>query len=334
LFYYVRGALPTAHDLGEQLLRLAQGLRDPALLLAAHRALGQTLSCLGELRLAQAHLEQGIALYDPQQHHGHAFRYGAADLGVGCWSYAAWSAWLRGYPDRALTRGQQALTLAQDLGDPFSLAVALFFTALPWHHRRAGPAPHERAEALLTLASEHGFPLYVAWGTVLQGWALSTQGHDDEALARLHQGLAAARVTGAGLLCTYFLALLAEVYGHAGQPEAGLTMVAEARTLVETNHEGWWAAELYRLQGALLLQHTAPDLHQVETCFHQALDIARQQQAKSLELRAAMSLSRLWQRQGKHAAAYKLLAPLYGWFTEGFDTADLQEARALLDALA
>jgi predicted ATPase len=334
LFYFVRGVLQTAHALGEQLFSLAQRLQDPALLLAAHRALGQTLAYLGELTPAQAHLEQGIALYDPQQHHGHAFRFGAADPGVGSWSYAAWVAWLCGYPQRALTLSQKAVTLAQELVHPFSLTVALFFAALPLQCRREGQATHEQAEVLITLASAQGFSLYVAWGMILQGWALSTRGHYDEALARMHQGLTAARATGAELLRPYFLALLAEVYGSRGQPEAGLTVVTEALGLVEKNHEVWWGAEIHRLQGALLLQYATPDLHQVETCFQQALTIARHQQAKSLELRAAMSLSRLWQQQGKRPEAHALLAPLYAWFIEGFDTADLQDAKVLLWSLA
>jgi len=333
LVYYVRAALQEAHDLSTQLLSLAQQQHDTALLLAAHRTMGYTLLHQGELLAGQAHIEQVLALYDLEQHRGHAFRFGAADPAVGGWIYAAWSAWMCGAPDQALTLSHKAVALAQALEQPFSLAVALFFATLPLQCRREGPATHARAEALITLARAQRYPLYVAWGTVLEGWALSTQGDLDEAIARMHQGISAARTTGAELLCPYFLALLAEVYGHKGQPEDGLTAVAEAFALVEKNHEGWWASELHRLHGVLLLQHPIPDLRQAETCFHQALAVARQQQAKSIELRAAMSLARLWQQQGKRTEAHELLAPIYGWFTEGFATADLQEAKALLEEL-
>ena len=153
-------------------------------------------------------------------------------------------------------------------------------------------------------------------------------------MAQMHQGLAALRATGAEMLRPYYLALLAEAYAQVGQPEAGLTVLAEALAVVDNTGERRWEAELYRLKGELLLARSAEQHAEAEACFHQALDIARRQQAKSLELRAAMSLSRLWQQQGKRAEARELLAPIYGWFTEGFDTADLREAKALLDALS
>jgi predicted ATPase len=160
------------------------------------------------------------------------------------------------------------------------------------------------------------------------------QGQGEEGLAQFRQGLAAWRAMGAGLTVSYYLALLAEVYGHAGQAEEGLRLLAEALAHVDTTGERFYAAEVYRLKGELWLRQATPDEAQAETCWHQALDIARHQQAKSWELRAALSLSRLWQQQGKRDEARDLLAPIYGWFTEGFDTADLQEAKALLEALA
>jgi predicted ATPase len=152
-------------------------------------------------------------------------------------------------------------------------------------------------------------------------------------VAHIHQGLGAVQSLGLKLYRPYFLALLAEASGQAGQPEAGLTALAEAVTLVAVTEERWWEAEVYRLQGVLLLQRSRADIPQAEACFQQALDVARRQQAKALELRAALSLARLWQGQGKGAAARQLLAEIYGWFTEGFDTADLQEAKALLQEL-
>jgi predicted ATPase len=167
----------------------------------------------------------------------------------------------------------------------------------------------------------------------MQGWVLSMQGRVEEGLPQMTQGIAAFRATGAEAWCHYWLGLLAEACGKAGQSEQGLTSLAEALTLVGQNGECFYEAELHRLTGELLLHQPSPAVHQVLTCFHCALEVARRQEAKSWELRAAMSLSRLWQRQGKCAEARELLAPIYGWFTEGFDTADLQEAKVLLDEL-
>jgi predicted ATPase len=186
----------------------------------------------------------------------------------------------------------------------------------------------------MALASEKGFPQFLALGMIMRGWALAVQGQGEEGIAQLHQGLAAFRAAGAEISRSRDLALLAEAYGEVGQTEEGLTVVAEALAVVDNTGERYWEAELYRLKGELLLARSAEQHTEAATCFHQALDIARQQQAKSLELRAALSLSRLWQQQGKRVEVRDLLAPIYGWFTEGFDTADLREARALLEALA
>jgi predicted ATPase len=168
---------------------------------------------------------------------------------------------------------------------------------------------------------------------MLQGWALATQGYATEGMAQLREGLDVHRAKGTELGLPSYLTMLAEVYLIQGRIDEGLTVVTEALALVDKNDERWWEAELYRLKGELLQQQAVPDVSQAEICFQQALTVARHQQAKSLELRAAMSLARLWQQQGKRTAAYALLTPIYDWFTEGFDTADLQEARALLEAL-
>jgi predicted ATPase len=173
-----------------------------------------------------------------------------------------------------------------------------------------------------------------AMGTVLQGWALARQGAGTEGIARLRKGLAAYRATGAEAFSTYYLALLAETHLQGGETEDGLSVVAEALSLVNRNEERWWEAELHRLKGMLVLQEMAPDERQAEICFQHALGVARRQHAKSWELRAAMSMARLWRDQGKREEARELLAPIYGWFTEGFDTLDLKEAKALLDELA
>jgi predicted ATPase len=331
--YELQGELQTARELGEQILALAQRVRDAELLLVAHRVMGDTLIWLGEFAGARAHLEQGMALYHPQQHRSHAFLY-AYDSGVHCLSFVPLPLWYLGYPDQALQRIHDALSLAQELSHPFSLAIALTFAALLHQLRREGQAVKEQAEALVTLSTEQGCALQVAQGMIFRGWALAEQGQSAEGIAQIRQGIAAWRVTGAELAVPYYLALLAEAYGQAGQAEAGLRVLAEALTVVRKTGDRHHEAEIYRLKGELLLQRATGNNDEAETCLHQALDIARHQQAKSLELRAATSLSRLWQHQGKRTEAHDLLAPLYGWFTEGFDTTDLQEAKALLDALA
>jgi predicted ATPase len=193
-------------------------------------------------------------------------------------------------------------------------------------------ATQAAAEATIALATAHGLAHRVAQGRILQGCALAMQGDAATGVVQIAQGWEAVRRVGQLLYRPYQLALLAEAYGQAGHPEAGLSCLAEAVTRVEATAERWWGAEVSRLQGELLLRLPRPDIPQATACLHQALDVARRQQARALELRAALSLSRLWQYQGKHAEAYELLAPIYGWFTEGFDTADLQEAKVLLEA--
>ena len=331
--YLVRAELRTAHALGKQLLALAQQVQDSAMLLAAHRALGATLFFLGAAASACTHLAQGIALYDPQQHRASTFLYGE-DTGVVCRSHAAWALWHLGYPDQGLARNDEAVTLAQHIVHPPSLCYVLSFAAFFHQFRREVRATQELAEAAISLATEQGFPTWMATCSLLHGWALAQQGQAQEGIEQIHQGLTAWRATGAEEGRPYFLALLAEAYGSMGQPEAGLTALAEALTLVDKTGERQSEAEIYRLKGELLLQRPSDNTTEAETCFHHALEIARSQQAKSFELRTATSLARLWQQQGKRQEAHDLLAPVYHWFTEGFDTADLKDAKALLEELA
>jgi predicted ATPase len=274
-----------------------------------------------------------MALYDPQQHRSLAFLYGT-DPGVVCLSYTAWALGLLGYADQALQKSDEALALAQSMSHFHSLALALTWSIYLHQARGELQAVQERVEALVTLAAEQRFPYWLALGTILGGWVLSQQRQAAEGIAQMHQGLAAYQATAAELFRTYWLALLAEAYGTAGQVQEGLQALDEALALVDQNGERYWEAELYRRKGELLLQSgvwgTEPE---AEGCFQHALAVAHRQQAKALELRAALSLSRLWRRQGKRAEVYQLLAEVYGWFTEGFDTADLQAAKALLDEL-
>jgi class 3 adenylate cyclase/predicted ATPase len=331
-YHNVRTEHRTAHELGEQLLTLARQVQDAAMLMASHRALGTTLMLLGAVALAHMHLTQGIALYDPQQHRALAFRYGE-DAGVTCHSYAALTLWLLGYPAQGRTQIDAALTLAQQSAHSFSLNIALAVATMFYQLRREERWTQERAEAVINLATEQGFPYFMACGVILRGWALAHQGKAQEGIEQLHQGLIAFRATGAEIWRPYFLACLAEAYGTTGEPHAGLTVLAEALTLADTTGEQWCKSECYRLKGVLLLQQSLENQAEAENCYQQALSIARAQQAKSWDLRAATSLARLWQQQGKRQEAHDLLAPVHNWFTEGFDTADLQDAKALLEML-
>jgi predicted ATPase len=268
-----------------------------------------------------------------EQHRSLTFRYGQ-DSKVTCLGYVAWALWLLGYPDQARARMHEMLALAQELSHPFTLAFALNWAACVHRFRREWSPLHKRAEEVIALSREHGFAQRVATGTILQGGALAEQGQRQAGIEQICQGLAAFRATGSEVGLPQYASLLIEAYRAVGQVEEAFRVLAEALVLVGKHREHFWEAELHRLKGQLLLQQMVSDAKQAEVCFHQALAIARQQQAKSLALRAAMSLARLGQQQGKRAEAHQLLAEIYGWFTEGFDTADLQEARALLDALA
>jgi class 3 adenylate cyclase/predicted ATPase len=334
-FYLQRAETETAHELAEQLLSLAQSVQDPVFRSQAHYALGVTLFYLGAFAPARANLEQGLALYNPQQH-PHAFLYGQ-DARVTCLTIAALVLWLLGYPDQARVWNLEALTQAHQLSHPFRLAWTLNFTAMLSQYRREGHIVRERAEAEIALSSEQGFPYWLALGTVWRGWALAEQGQGEEGIMQIRQGIAAYRATGAELAQSYWLALLAEAYGKGGQGEEGLTLLTKALEIVYKTKARLHEAELYRLKGELTLQSqvrgSKSKVEEAEACFLQAIEIARKQQAKSLELRAVLSLSRLWQHQGKRDEARQMLAEIYGWFTEGFDTKDLQEAEALLEEL-
>jgi len=353
-FYLMRTEFQTAQELGNQLLTLAQKIQDPALLLQAHSMLGLTLWPLGEIVSARAHLEQSLAFYDPQKSRSSVGMTLMSIVASVTSSMEALALWLLGYPDQALQRDHEALTLVQDLARPHGLAMAL--TSSGWLHqfRREGQAAQARAEAAIALSIEQGFAHLLAVGTSQRGWALTQQGQEEEGIMQLRQGLAASRATGQELYLSCPLALLAEAYGNTGQPKEGLAVLAEALAMVNKTGERYYEAELYRIKGELTLQNGARDwglgagspspqapslkpqtpkevVREAEEYFLKAITIAQKQQAKSLELRAVISLSRLWQQQGRQKQARKLLAEIYGWFTEGFDTKDLQEAKALLE---
>jgi adenylate cyclase len=333
-FYVLRGALSTAREVGEELARLAPRTAKPADLLLAHDAIGYAGFLQGDYGTAQTHCTQAMGWLDPLTLREQVADYGYAP-GVFCLSTGANVLWCLGFPSQAVQRSQEAIALAQALGHPLSLAFTQLYAAYLHQRRREVLAVQTQAEALLTLATAHGFPHHVGYGTFWRGWALTRQGQQVAGLAQMSQGLEALVATGSLVARPLCLIQLAEATGHAGDVDAGLRLLAEAMEACTTGERGDGLAEAYRLKGELLLQGKGIlPAAEAAACFEQALSIARRQQAKSWELRAAMSLSRLWQQQGKRADAYALLEPVYAWFTEGFDTADLQEARALLQVLA
>jgi predicted ATPase len=329
-FYSLRAEWHTCRELAEHLLTLAQQQQQVCSLMQAHFALGETLLCLGQPVAAQPHLVHSIRLSSSHEAHAWAEAVGMRVSGL---VYAAWTLWHLGYAEQAGHHTQEALRLVRELSHPFTLAFVQAQALMLLQFRRDWRAAQAEAEALITLAVEHDFPFWLAYGTLQRGCALAAQEHTEAGIAQLHQGLSAWQSLGTKAGMTYWLTALAAAYGHVGQTDEARRLLREAREWMDKTGEGYWAAEVHRLTGTVLLQHAVLDEAQAAGCFQQALDVARHQQAKSLELRAAMSLARLWQSQSKRTEAYELLAPVYGWFTEGFDTADLQEAKALLETL-
>jgi predicted ATPase len=276
------------------------------------------------------HLEQGISLIDQMTQEGSR----GVPHGATCLAYAANTLWCLGFPEQALRRSREALALAQRLNRPQSVAVAHQWAAFLHYRRRDVPAVQAQAEALLALARAHEFPLWRGFGTCWRGWALAMTGQSQAGIRQIHRGMAVLLDTGEMAARPICLLLLAEAVGQAGQVQEALRFLAEALTVCEASGWGDMLTEVYRLQGELLLQPAVPQTAQAEAAFQQALVIGRRQQAKSWELLAALSLARLWQHQGKCAEAYGLLGDIYAWFTEGHNTTDIQQARALLTALS
>jgi class 3 adenylate cyclase/predicted ATPase len=320
--YLVRGQLRRGYKLAEQLLR--PGTDDPAPLLYARYALGATSYWMGEFLPAREHLEKMISIYEPERHRR---------VGVACQSYAAKTLWQLGYPDQALKRGKEALALAQGPSHPFSLAAAELFVGYLYQYRREARAAQENAEGLIALSAEHGYSDWFAWATGLRGWAIAEQGRHEEGIAQIREGLVAARGTGAELGRPYFLTLLAEACMETGRFGEGESALTEALVATDEREERFYEAETHRLKGELLLAQDASNAADAQRCFERAIEIARKQSAKSLELRATTSLARLLASQGRRDEARAMLAEIYAWFTEGFDTRDLKDAKTLLDEL-
>jgi class 3 adenylate cyclase/predicted ATPase len=332
-FFVMRADYAMARQLGEDLLGLADRSDELPAHVIPHYAVGFTCFCLGELPAARSHLEECLARYNPAQRSFPVFKAGQ-EPGVACRVYAALTLWPLGYPDQALARAHDGLMLATDLGQPFSHAFALAALSMIGQLRRDGQDVYDHAEAAVTLSTEQGFPTWLAMGRCLRGWALTALGQREEGMIQLRQGLTDWRAIGTELFVPYFLTVLADGYDALKRVDDALAALKEGWEATERTGENWWKAEVHRLKGDMLLHRSTSDVAQAADCFRQALDVARNQQAKSLELRAAISLARLWQSQDRRQEAYDLLAPVHDWFTEGFDTADLIEAKALLEGLA
>jgi len=335
IFYIARRNHAQAYGQGEQILALAYQNKasiDPVLYVEAHYVMGAAAFWQGRFLEAREHLAQAVTAYDVQQHKAHITFY-SQDPGVVCQSRLALTLWHLGYADQARRHAVAALASARQLAHPFSIAYALTFATWTYHDCR----DHALMEALSTEAviycRENGLPFFLPIGLILQGWLLTKQGAIEAGIAQIRFGMNVYQTTEQDIYRPYSLAVLAHAYMLAGANDQALAALDEGLATTANYGDCCYAAELHRLKGELL--HTlgvAPSV--VEASFQQAYALACQQQAKSLELRAAMSLSRLWQRQGKHAQARQLLAESYSWFTEGFDTADLQEAKALLIELS
>jgi predicted ATPase len=289
---------------------------------------------MGELLLAKEHLERAISLYDREHHRPLALIFSGLDSEVQCLSYAAFTTWTLGYPDQALEQAHTAVALAQGMSHPYSLGFAEHLLGFVHQYRREGGAAQEHAEAVIKLSADHGFTGLSGMTTILLGEALAEQGRNQEGIAQIEVTLAALRAIGIALARPTQLTRLAQAYMESGRLDEGLRTVAEALAAADEHEDHQDEPERHRVKGELLLRQNDSNVVEAQNCFERAIYIARKQSAKSWELRATMSLARLLASQGRREEARATLAEIYGWFTEGFDTADLKDARALLYELS
>ena len=319
-------------ELAAQFLALAEKQGATVPLMIGHRLMGMSLLATGDIAESRAHLDRAIALYDPAEHRPLATRFGQ-DARVSILSYRSLALWFLGYPEAALADADHALKDAREIGQAATLMYALNF--IPLTHIYCGDyaAAKAQADEVVALADEKGCLFWKAFGMMNQGWLFALTGKASDAVQMITSGITAWRSTGATLWVPLRMSHLARAYAELGQFDDAWRCIGEAMTAVETTKERWCEAEIHRVAGEIALMSPEPDAAKAEAYFERALAVARKQQAKSWELRAAMSMARLWRDQGKRQEARDLLAPVYGWFTEGFDTLDLKEAKALLDEL-
>jgi predicted ATPase len=338
--HLVRAEYQASLKVGEQFLSLAKQQPDFDMLMIGYRLVGVSLNYKGQFQSARINLEHALALYNPPEHEALAFRFGQ-NPGAAAQAWLSSVLWSLGYPDQALHMANEAVAYSRRLNHANTSGLVLLFGAV--HSQRAGDVAgvEERAKALTALAEKYELALWSASAIIFEGWTLVKR--DDPALgvSQILKGLAHYQATGTRTALTHYWTLLVEGYVALGQVQEGLAVIREALAFVNETNERHWAAELLRLRGELLLNDERGMMNDEanqkldpEDCFLKAIGLARQQQAKSLELRAVLSLARLWQAQGRTAEARQMLAEIYGWFTEGFDTAHLLEAKALLEELS
>jgi predicted ATPase len=329
-YVQVRGEPRRSLEIAEDALAFAQRSGEPMLLGIAHWLSGNAQWWLADLAVARRHLEEGVALYDAERDPAETARQGF-DNGAACHAFLGRVLWHLGFPDQGLVHAEAAISSASAAAHPFSKSFAHAWAAALYQLRGEAELCQENAEAALAIGTEQVIPFFAAHGMVLGGWALAKLGQTEEGLARLRAGIDAYRAIGAKIEEIHWLALLVEICRETGRIEEALSTLREAFAVTEQTGIRCFEAELHRLEGELRLR---VDDKQSQACFHRALGIARAQNAKSFELRAALSLACLWCDQGKGDEAHNLLAPVYSWFTEGFDTSDLKKAKGLLDELA
>jgi predicted ATPase/DNA-binding winged helix-turn-helix (wHTH) protein len=333
-FHLLRAEMTTAREIAFEFLRLSERLPYPGLAMRGNWAMEISSMHLGEFGLSMEHFQKALSFYDPERHLDDAFHY-AQNPGVAMRCFAAWSLWFLGRPDQALTEMQEALALARRLSEPHGLAHALFFAGTLHQLRREAKSAQTHAEAAIALSQEHGLVLYEAMATVTLGWALCQFEQQESGIEKMKQGLASLQSTGAEVLVPHFMALLAQALREAGEIPKASHILKQARAMSERNGEQYYLAEIYRLEGEALLLSQADDgarrnATTGERWLYHAMEVARRQNAKSLELRAAMSLTRLHRDRAEREKARSLLQEIYGGFTEAFNSADLREAKALI----
>jgi class 3 adenylate cyclase/predicted ATPase len=329
---FVGGKPKASLERADEFLSFAQSLKETGLLVKGHQLVGTTLLSIGDYAAAFPHLERAVAFCAPEQHRAHAIRF-AADIDVAALCNWAWALWHRGFPDQASNAAHEALQHAEQSVHIPTLAYALVHLGIKAAFERRAAETEQRASEALALAKEHGLAMWSGYGLMLQGWALSQREQGEAAVERIRAGLTATKETAARNFEPLFLGLLAEAFAIAGEIEGGLAILSEAFAMADASGQNGTDAELHRLRGDLLHRLPSPDWTEVEISYRTALSVAREQGTRGFELRAAVSLARLLSAAGRREEAHDLLGPVYGWFTEGFDTPDLQEAKALLEAL-
>ncbi len=329
-YYMLQANYAKAEELGDQLVGMADQTDNPNFLVAAHRALGGPLVYQGQHNRALVHLKKVISIEPTPELRAEAYQYDVVDPWITSRSYMSWALWLLGYPEQALEQSRQAVTRAEGLEHPFSVALALSFAQ--WLHQFCHDVSRTRmtAERALTISTEQSFAFWIGWCRVLRGWTLAQHGQCDEAITEIREGIVDWRAQGSELGCHYYFALLAEACAKADRIDDALNALAEGQEFADATGEAYWAPEIPRLKGKLLLRRDPAAHEDAEKCFQAAIELAQKQEAKSLELRATMSLGRLWAERGSASEAHSMLAKTYEWFSEGFDTRDLREAKELL----